>query len=277
MKKILLLLLTAVCAQAAAPWVDHLGIQLWSLHKELEKDPKGGLDHIKSFGLTYVETAGTYNLSVADFKAELAKRDLKPVSAHFGYERLTSDLAGAIAEAKQLGVKYVVVPWIPHEGKFTVDAATKVAADFDRWGAAFRKEGLIFGWHPHGFEFAKGAKGESPFDFIVRSTDPKNLALEMDVFWVFHAGADPVALLKQLGDRWKLLHVKDLRKGATTGHDTGSAPDTDNVAVGSGQIDWNAVLSAAKDAGVAYYFIEDETPDPGSNVPVSIKYLRALK
>ncbi len=99
----------------------------------------------------------------------------------------------------------------------------------------------------------------------------------MDVFWVFHAGQEPVKLLKQLGNRWVLMHVKDIRQGAPTGLHTGHAPDTDNVAVGDGQIDWPAVLRTAQEVGVKHYFIEDETPTPLTCIPASVKYLRALK
>ncbi|HEU5077975.1 MAG TPA: sugar phosphate isomerase/epimerase [Opitutaceae bacterium] len=274
MKKLLLALL-ATATLHATPWADHLGIQLWSLHKTFAEDTTKGFDEIKAFGLEYVETAGTYKLTAAQLHEELKSRKLKAVSAHMPYERLKTDIAGAIAEAKTLGVKYVVVPWIPHKGAFDVAAAHTAAADFNTFGAAFRKEGIEFGWHPHGFEFA-GAEGERPFDVIVKETDPKNLFLEIDVFWVAHANVDPVKLMNKYPDRWKLMHVKDLRKGAKT-DDTGAAPESDNVAVGNGSIDWSAVLNTGHKLGVKYYFIEDETSEPLRNVPESVQFLRAVK
>ena len=84
-------------------------------------------------------------------------------------------------------------------------------------------------------------------------------------------------LLAKFPNRWAMLHVKDMRKGALTGFSTGSAPPTDNVAVGSGQIDWPAVLHAAQKIGVQYYFLEDETAAPLQCIPESLKYLRTLK
>ena len=73
------------------------------------------------------------------------------------------------------------------------------------------------------------------------------------------------------------MHVKDMRKGAVTGLSTGSAPPTDNVAVGTGQINWPQVLRTAQKIGVQHYFIEDETPTPLQCIPDSLKFLRALK
>jgi len=72
-------------------------------------------------------------------------------------------------------------------------------------------------------------------------------------------------------------HLKDLRKGAATGIHTGQAPQTDDVPVGTGQVNWPAVLKQAATAGVKHYFIEDESANPLESVPVSIKYLQKLQ
>ena len=104
------------------------------------------------------------------------------------------------------------------------------------------------------------------------------VAFEMDVFWVVHPGADPVKFLNKYPGRWQLMHLKDMRKGALIGlPKPESAPETDNVAVGAGQIDWKAVLGTAEKIGVTYYILEDETPTPLQCIPVSLAYLRALK
>jgi sugar phosphate isomerase/epimerase len=71
--------------------------------------------------------------------------------------------------------------------------------------------------------------------------------------------------------------VKDIRKGAPYGQPLGHAPDTDNVAVGAGQMDWKAVIGTAQKVGVTYYFIEDETPAPLDNIPATQAFLRTLK
>jgi sugar phosphate isomerase/epimerase len=70
--------------------------------------------------------------------------------------------------------------------------------------------------------------------------------------------------------------VKDIRKGASTGIYTGHAPGTDDVPVGSGQVDWPSVLRQAQSIGVEWYFIEDESPTPLQNIPQSIAYLKSL-
>ena len=69
------------------------------------------------------------------------------------------------------------------------------------------------------------------------------------------------------------MHLKDMRKGAVRGVFTGKAPLTDDVPIGTGQIDWPGVLQQAAKSGVKYYFIEDESPTSEEQIPVSLKYL----
>jgi len=267
-------------ALTAASFQQHTGLQLWSLREQMKADVPAALDWVKAQGITEVETAGTGGLSAEDFLKLLNDRGLKPVSAHIGYDALTKDLAGSIKTAKTLGVKYVMTAWIPHgkEG-LTAELTHKAAADFNKWGEAFRAEGITYGYHPHGYEFVPLASegGKTAFDIFIEKTKPEFVSFEMDVFWVFHAGVDPAALLKKHPTRWSLLHVKDIRKGAVTGLSTGGAAPIDNVAVGTGQINWREVLSAAEKIGVTHYFIEDETPSPLVCIPDSLKYLRGLK
>jgi sugar phosphate isomerase/epimerase len=264
---------------AGEAYKQNLGLQLWSLRDQMKTDVPAALDWVKAQGITQVETAGTGGRSAEEFLQLLNERGLKAVSAHIGYGDLAKDLAGSVKIAKTLGVKYVMTAWIPHQGPFTAEVARKAAADFNRWGEAFRKEGITYGYHPHGYEFVKLPEegGKTPFDLILEGTKPEFVSFEMDVFWVFHAGVDPAALLKKHPTRWSLLHVKDIRKGAVTGLSSGHAAPIDNVAVGTGQINWVEVLGAAQEIGVKHYFIEDETPTPLVCIPDSLKYLRALK
>jgi len=280
MKSLLLAALT-VTTLTAADFRDHLGIQMWSLRVQAKENTIGSLDLTKNYGFKEVETAGTGSLTVEQYTKELNARGLKAVAAHYGYDRLTKDIAGVLAEAKELGVSFVICPYPKpdKQKKVTEVIIHEMAADFNQWGAACKAAGIRFGFHPHGLEFVPSAagQGETLFDVLARETKADLVCYEMDVFWAFHAGQDPVKLINKYPDRWALMHVKDIRKGAVTGLSTGSAPPTDNVAVGTGQIDWRALLGAAQKTGVKHFFIEDETPTPLQCIPDSLKYLKALK
>lgn len=279
--KSLLPLLFIVTSLTAADFHDRLGLQMWSLRDQAKDNTTGALDLTKQYGFTVIEAAGTGSLTAAQYAQALESRGLRAVAGHYGYDRLSKDLAGVIAEAKTLGLSFVICPYPKTEkGRGVTEAIIHaMAADFNRWGAECKAAGLQFGFHPHGLEFVPSAAGhgEVLFDILARETKPELVCYEMDVFWAFHAGQDPVALLKKYPNRWALMHVKDIRKGAVTGLSTGSAPPVDNVAVGTGQIDWAAVLGAAQSIGLKYYFIEDETPTPLRCIPDSIRFLRTLK
>jgi sugar phosphate isomerase/epimerase len=279
MKPLLLALLCAASASAGEV-TDHLGLQLYSL-RVLSKQSgwAATLDKAKNLGFTYIEGGFVPKALTTDqYLAELSKRGLAMPSMGFAYERLEKDIAGSVAQAKALGVKYVMVAWIPHKDDegFKMDQAAKAAADFNAWGEAFHAAGITFTYHAHGYEFRPLPDGSNLFDLIVGNTNPKFVSFEMDVFWITHGGQDPVKLLEKYPDRWCLMHVKDIRKGAPTGIFTGHAPSTDDVAVGSGQVDWPAVFKEAKAVGVKYYFIEDEGNTPDVSIPQSIAYVKSL-
>jgi sugar phosphate isomerase/epimerase len=247
--------------------------------QSMQQGWRAALDQTRDLGFKFIEGGGPPGNTTAEaYKAELATRGLRLVSAGFSYEQLAKDIAGAVAQARDLGVQYAAVAWIPHKDTdpFTDDDARKAAADFNAWGAAFRAAGITFAYHPHGYEFRPDGNGGTPFDVLARSTNPDFVHFELDVFWATHGGQNPAALLAKYPGRWRLMHVKDIRKGAPTGIYTGHAPGTDDVPVGTGQVDWPSVLREARTVGVEWYFIEDESPTPLQNIPQSIAYLKSL-
>lgn len=242
-----------------------LGLQLWSLRDTFKSDVSGGLRQARDYGFRIVELAGLYGRSAAAFRDELRGHGLRPVSAHWGWEAWDRDLAGVVKEAKALGVEYAALPSIHYgKGPFGVKEARWAAEKFNRWAEAMDQEGIRFAFHTHGYEFERDATGggAEPFDALVRATRGDLVFLEMDVFWVTHAGVDPVKLLGRYPGRWKLLHLKDLR----------GRPGED-VAVGDGEIRWDAVFAAARRAGIEYSFLEDESVAPLRNIPRSVRYL----
>jgi sugar phosphate isomerase/epimerase len=279
MKKasILAALLMATLSVSAAETSAPVGIQLESLREKLGADLGAGLDLVKSMGFTFVETAGTYGHTPGELRAQLDARGLKAVSSHNPYAELEANLSKVVADAKTLGSSNIIVPWIPHTGVFDAAKARKAASDFNAWGRILRASGLGLGFHPHGGEFEPLPGGGTGFDVLVRETDPQLLFFEMDVFWVVHAGQDPVALMQKFPGRWKMFHLKDMRIGAPTGFYTGRAPITDFVPLGAGRVDWPAVLGEGRRQGVEYSFIEDEGVNPPRDIPVSLRYLASIK
>jgi len=284
MKRFLLPLLVLTASAHAidlqGDFKGPLGLQLYSLRETFKKDPTAALDLTKSLGFKYAELYSAIPVEPEKLKGELAARGITPISAHFGYDALKKDPSDAIKAAQTLGLKYAGVAWITHkDGEFGEAEVKKAAADLNAMGAAFKAAGIQFFYHTHGYEFRPVSEGSSEtfFDLLVKETKPDLVAFEMDVFWVFQPGADPVKYLAKYPGRWALMHLKDIRKGAQVGGYTGHAPLTDDVPLGTGQVPWPAVFKEAAKVGVKYYFIEDESPTVNDALPVSIKYLETVK
>lgn len=253
-----------------------VGLQLWSLRAYLPKDVPGTLARIKAMGFTEVEGAGLWGQTAAGLRAALDTAGLSCRSAHMGYERLRDDVQGALAEARVLGATEVVCPWIPHETGFTRDVTLRAAEVFNRAGAAARAAGLTFAYHCHGYEFIPSTEG-TLFDTFLSAADPKTVAIQVDVFHTFHGGGNPVRVIEQLGARATSLHLKDLKKGVPVVAGAGTGTADMDVPVGSGQIDMPAVLAAARKAGTARYYVEDESATPLENIPKSVAWLQAFR
>lgn len=253
-----------------------VGLQLWSLREYLPKDLPGTLAKVRAMGFREVEGAGLWGHSLPEFRAALDKAGLRCQSTHMGLENLNGDLPAAMAQAKAIGAKHVVCPWIPHEKGFKRDDALRTGAAFNRFGRAAKEAGLTFGYHPHGYEFVPSPEG-TLFDTLLGATDASLVEFQVDVFHSYHAGADPTKLIQKLSGRVRSLHLKDEKKGFPVEPGKDGAPPEADVPVGTGQVDFPAVLRAAVKAGVSLYYVEDESTDPLGHIPQSVAFLEAFK
>lgn len=263
---------------APAPLLKHpVALQLWSMNASFASaGVPATLARVKEMGFSDVELAGTANLSREEFKAELDKAGLRPISMHIDIDALLKDPAKFIDDAKFFGVQYVGNAWFPHEGTFDAADADRAVEAFNAAGKLLHDAGLTFFYHTHGFEFGPGPDGVTLFDSIAARTDPETVKFQLDTFWAVNGNADPVALLGKYPTRYVSTHLKDMLRG--TPHDgTGTAPVEAKVVLGTGEIDIRGVLEAARDTSVEWHIIEDESSNPDANIPLSLAYLRTLE
>jgi len=250
------------------------GVQAYTYRASFPNSVTATLDSVKALGITEMEGPNPKNISAEEFKKLLDERGISMPSIGLDYELVTTKPEEAVKQAKVFGSKYVMVAWIPHGNTFTLDDAKKAAADFNKAGKVLADNGITLCYHNHGYEFGKYEDG-TLFDYIAKNTDPKNLSFELDMLWAFHGGADPAQLLLKYKDRFKLIHLKDIRKGIANDL-TGGTDIKNDVALGTGQINVPEVLKAAKEVGIQHYFIEDESPDHAKQIPETIRYLKSL-
>ena len=252
------------------------GMVSYTYRNSFQKNIALTLDTLKTMGIKDMEFSNLFGEKAAEIRKMLDDRGMYCSSFGVSYQDLTDKTREVGKNAVALGAKYVRIAGIPHDSIFTLKNADMAVKAFDKAGKILKDEfGITFCYHNHGFEFFPYQK-ETLFDYIVKNTDPKYVSFEIDILWTFFPGVDPVKLLNKYGNRFKLLHLKDLRKGIT-GNLTGVTSIKNDVALGSGQLDLPAILNVAKKIGIKHYYIEDESPDYVIQVPQSILYLKGLK
>ncbi|GAA5221747.1 sugar phosphate isomerase/epimerase family protein [Membranihabitans marinus] len=251
---------------------SQLGAVSYTFRVSLGEDIPSTLDRIKALGITNMEFSSLFGASARDLRSMLDERGMICTSYGTSYSRIQEDLDKVISEAKTLGAKYVRVAYISHTAPFDKSHADHAIEVFNTAGKKLKENGLTFCYHNHGYEF-RPYKDGTFYDYIVENTDPNYVSFELDILWVAHPGHDPVALIQKYGDRMRLMHLKDLKKGVV-GDFSGRTPVENDVVLGTGQIDMKGVLEAAKDSNIEYFYIEDESPQPYQQVPESMIFLK---
>lgn len=259
-----------------------IGLQLYTVGKEMDADPFGTLKRVAAVGYQAVELSPMGKVPLADLKKGLDDLGLKNPAGHYMLPDLMTKLEQNLDAAKQLGQEYMVVtvPWVADPSRFKSDPAGGQMAFFlailqgltlDDWkwnaeqfnkvGEQVKKAGLQLGYHNHNFEF-KSYGSTTGYDEFIRLTDPDLVKLELDCGWATVAGHDPVSYLTKYPDRYRLLHIKDFRKGfkpTTTlmEHGPGAPVGTE---LGRGAIDYRNILAAASKGQIRSLFVEQEPP-----------------
>jgi sugar phosphate isomerase/epimerase len=270
---------------AAAHQVDPIGMQLYTVRDLMKTDVPGTLAKVASIGYKEVEFAGYFDRSPKDLRALLDKVGLAAPSCHVSYSVVQNKWPETIEAGKILGHKYIVCPWIDDSQRQSLDGYKRAADLFNKAGEASRKAGIQFGYHNHFWEFLpdKALGDKLPYDFLLESTDPANLTMELDLCWISVARKDPLAYFKKYPGRFSLVHVKDLSKipdliPGKSSQDMIDIVAANFTAIGGGVIDWKVILPAAQNVGVKHFFVENDAPkDAIANLTESYAYLSKLR
>ncbi|HWT02492.1 MAG TPA: sugar phosphate isomerase/epimerase [Pyrinomonadaceae bacterium] len=253
---------------AAIRKLTRIGMQLYMVRRELEKDFDGTLKRVAELGYREVEFAGYFSHPPKEVRAVLDRYRLSSPAGHVSLDALRGNLDEMIEAAHVIGHKYVLVAWLPDEERRSLDDYRRHADLFNRAGEQLKKAGVQFAYHNHDFEFTP-LDGQLPYDLLLERTDPGLVKLELDLYWIAKGGADPLKYFAKQPGRFHLLHVKDMD----------ATPRKYFTEVGRGVIDFKSIFARAGKAGVRHYFVEqDETPgSPFDSLKISMDYLRRLE
>jgi sugar phosphate isomerase/epimerase len=249
--------------------LERVGIQLYSVRSLLARDFDGTLEQLASIGYREVEFAGYHGRSPAQVRASLARFALTAPSTHLELKALRANPDDAIHAAREIGHEYITSAWIDADERRTLDDWRARAADLDRIGERVRAHGLRLAYHNHSYDVAP-IGGVIPFDLLLAETSPELVSYEMDVYWVTAGGADPLSYLRRYPARFPMLHLKD----------SGGAPDHPMVNLGTGTIDFAAILGLVDDQrhDVRHAFVEhDEPADPMAFARDAYAFMRRLE
>ena len=259
--------------------LDRIGMQLYTVRSEMEKDVDGTLAKVAAIGYKEVEFAGYFKRTPGQVRDALKKAGLTSPAAHVDYPGLAPDKLPAVLEAaRTVGHRFLVNPWIDESLRKEPDIWKRVAETFNRAGEASRKAGIQFAYHNHHFEFAP-ADGRLPYELLLEQCDKDLVKMELDLCWITAAGKDPLEYFKRYPGRFPLVHVKGLARKPEAG---GAAPIQsimpDITDVGTNDIvDWQRILARSEQAGIRHYFVEHDNPkDPYASLKSSYDYLKRL-
>jgi sugar phosphate isomerase/epimerase len=245
----------------------NVGLQLYTLRDSMETDLPGTLKAVAKTGYTWLEAAGYnegkfYGFLPKEFKQMVNDLGMTMISSHTSFTPDQQHLA--IDSHLELGVKYIIYPWMSMPEKPVRDDYAKVAEMFNQMGEACNKSGLKFGYHNHNFEFVK-IGDTTGYDLLQTLTEPDKVCFECDLYWMVFAGIDPLDYFKKYPGRFELWHVKDMEKNETR----------DFAPVGTGIIDFQRIFDQKELAGMKYFFVEQDQCkiDPFDSVQISYENL----
>ena len=236
------------------------GLQLYSVRDVTGTDLEGTLKKVAEIGYRYVEFAGFFGHSAEQVKAMLDNYGLIVSGTHSGFDDLDKDFAGTVKYHHAIGNTNYIVPGAPWG---TTAELNETIEKMNKYKPMLAAEGIHLAYHNHDGEFKPNLDGQIAHEEMERRTD---IDFQIDTFWAFVAGRDPIEVITRLKDRVHVIHLKDgLRNGQ-------------GFALGEGEAPVAAVREKAIELGM-HMVVESETlqPDGISEVTRCFNYLKTLE
>jgi len=268
LKKSAMLGIGAWCLPAMANYKQsNVGIQLYSVRKEMLNDATGTLRQLAKIGYKQLESARSEKGNYYGLLAKEIKKitgDLG-MTVRSGHVHLDADFQRSVDQAAEAGQEYLIVSSMPFKGQ-TLDVYQKTADAFSKAGEQCKKSNLKFGYHNHDYEFEK-VNGKALYDVLLEKTEPSLVCMELDLGWVVVTGNDPADYFERFPGRFPLWHLKDM--DLTKKHST---------EFGKGGLNIRQMLDSAGKSGLKYYFVEQEeySSTPFESMKHNYDYLMKL-
>ena len=243
--------------------VKPVGVQLYTVRDQMEKNVEATLAKVASIGYKEVEFAGYFNRTPAQIARTLKTNSLTSPSVHIPVGEILKAPTAALDAMETIGHKFAVMPWVDPKER-TLDHYKRFVDQFNEAAALTKKRGIQFAYHNHDFEF-ETVGGQVPYELLLDRCDKELVKFEMDLFWMNKAKQNPLTYFARFPGRFPLVHVKDMTAGG------------EMTEVGAGVIPFKSYFAKASQAGIQHYFVERDNPtDSLASIATSFKALSAL-
>lgn len=244
--------LLSSCTQAKGKSRPQAAIITNTVRDYMREDYRKTLEALAEMGYRNIE-GGTYDNPAAEFATTMNQLGLDHIAYGGALAGMQNDTADYLRTAETLGVEYLVCYWPWLDGADNLDEARffLAAEHLNALGKQASAAGLKLVVHNHAMEYQQFGD-KTGMDIIIENTDPADVNVELDLYWVAYAGHDPVDTIVKHPGRIKLFHVKDMD----------NTPERERTCVGAGVIDFAPIFALSETAGVEYYIIEQEVAPP---------------
>ena len=226
------------------------------------------LAKIRQIGYEAVQFSALGPCEPAELARMLKDNGLTCCSTHTGWNRFTGEIDKVIDEHRLWGCKHPAIGGMPNEFR-SAEGILAFAGRAEQVGRKLAEAGMDFSYHNHNFEFNKH-QGKTWLEMLYDSSDGRYVKAEIDTYWVQAGGGDPAAWIARCAGRMPILHLKDMIMG----------PEGQRMAeIGEGNLNWPAILQAARQAGVEWYCVEQDNcyaRDPFESLKISLDNLRGM-
>jgi len=245
--------------------MNPISLQLWTLNENTAKDFASTVKEVAKIGYQAVELAGTGNLKPAEAARAIEEAGLKVSGMHMGEAYLTEKFDELLEWSRLFKTDEIIWPGTDAKRYATKQASLEFGELLNQLGAKVRAAGLKLSWHNHDKEYAI-FDGRPAMEWIFEAAEPRNLSAEVDLFWVAAAGQDPAQAVKRLGNRVRMLHVKD-------------GVGRQQTDVGRGKVDFPAIFDYVEKNGITEWYVVEQEQFTGPRldaVRVAYEYLKGL-
>lgn len=243
----------------------QLGLQLYTVREQMEQDFEGTLKKVAELGYKGVEFHDFFGHSSAEVKKLLDENGLVAIGTHTQYASMLEDLDSIITYNKEIGNKYIIVPYLSEEQR----KWDEVFANLKVLGEKCKEQDMVLMYHNHDFEFTVSySEDKTVFDAMYEEVPASLLQVEMDTCWVHFAGYEPVAYIHKYAGRLPIVHWKDVKR-----LEDGSAQ---TVSFGEGEVDLAAIAEAANEVGAEWIIVEQDVCQnpPLESITTSMEWVK---